>query len=186
MKVIAALGNPGDKYRNNRHNIGFMIADYFASKFNVAFKFDSKFNSEIGNFNYNNEKIFILKPQTYMNLSGNAIREFVNYYNLKPKDLLLIYDDISINLGTLRFREKGSDGGHNGIKSVIYNLNTDTFDRLKVGIGPQPPLLASEAFVLQNFSKKEQELLATAINKSMDAITIYLAEGINNAQNKFN
>lgn len=186
MKVITALGNPGDKHRNNRHNIGFMIADSLASKFNTAFKFDSKFNAEISHFNYENEKVFILKPQTYMNLSGNALREFINYYKLTSKDLLLIYDDISIDLGTIRFRIKGSDGGHNGVKSIIYNLNTDIFDRLKVGIGPQPPFLASESFVLQDFSKNDHELLESAINKSIDAITTYLAEGISIAQNKFN
>lgn len=186
MKIIVALGNPGDKYISTRHNVGFIYADGLAAKWQGCFKFESKFNSEIAKCEFNNEQIWIIKPQTYMNLSGQAVREIINFYKLDTKDLFVVYDDISLNLGTLRFRAKGSDGGHNGIKSIIVNIGTTDFDRLKIGIGPQPSFMASEAYVLQNFTKEQLPVLSEVVKNCIYATEEYLANGINIAQNKYN
>lgn len=186
MKLIITLGNPGDKYSKTRHNIGFIFADALALKLESNFKFESKFNAEIAKTTYNDVPIWIVKPQTYMNLSGDSVRELLNFYKLTPKDIIVVYDDISLNLGAIRFRPKGSDGGHNGIKSIIMNIATDDFDRLKLGIGPQPPLLSSEAYVLQNFSKDENNELINAVKTAIEALEYYLKNDINSAQNKFN
>lgn len=186
MKLIIGLGNPGDKYIKTRHNAGFIFADALALKLGIEFKFESKFNAEIAKTKINDEQLFIVKPQTFMNLSGYSVIELTNFYKLTSKDIIVVYDDISLNLGTIRFRPKGSDGGHNGIKSIIMNIATDCFDRLKIGIGPQPTFLASEAYVLQTFSKDEIHILSEVIIKSIEAIEYYLEYGITDAQNKYN
>ena len=120
-----------------------------------------------------------------MNLSGEAVSLVMNYYKIDVKDILIIYDDICLDLGRLRFRANGSDGGHNGIKSIIKHVGTNKFDRLKVGVGPQPPI-PSEAFVLQNFSKEQEPILKEALKTAVDAVQCYLKDGIERAQNKFN
>lgn len=181
MKLILCCGNIGDKYCFNRHNAGFMIADLFAIKENFIFKQDSKLKCFLGRF----KDILVIKPTTYMNLSGEALSLVMNYYKIKPEDLLVVYDDLAINLGTIRFKSSGSDGGHNGIKSVIQHLKSNKFDRLKFGIGPQPPI-PSENFVLGDFSKEQQPLLKETLTKAVDAIYFYLDNGIEKTQNKFN
>ncbi len=185
LKLIAALGNIGDKYCFTRHNAGFMTVDFWALNSNFSFKEEAKLKSLFTKIKYNNDDIIIIKPTTYMNLSGEAISLVMNYYKIDIKDLLVIYDDISLNLGRLRFRANGSDGGHNGIKSIIKNVGTNKFDRLKFGIGPQPSI-PSEAFVLQNFSKDQESILKDTIKLANDAIKFYLDNGIEKAQNKFN
>ena len=119
MKLIAGLGNPDDKYKNTRHNAGFMVIDALAQKWNTTFLYEQKFRSLICKTLYEGEIIYIIKPQTYMNLSGEAVSAVMNFYKIDIQDLLVVFDDISINLGKLRFRANGSDGGHNGIKSII-------------------------------------------------------------------
>ena len=186
MKLITALGNPGDKYSKTRHNIGFMVADELAKKYNFNFKYESKFKADIAKVNIEGQSVLICKPQTFMNLSGEAVRPILDYYKLTSEDLFLIYDDISLELGKMRFRSKGSDGGHNGVKSVILHTKSDKFDRLKVGIGPQPSFLKSEVFVLANFPKESEEILNNSIAQATNAIVCYLKEGIQIAQNKYN
>lgn len=186
MKLIIALGNPGEKYARTRHNVGFIFANALALKFQTEFKFESKFKAEIAKSKINDEQLFIVKPQTYMNLSGFSVKELINFYKLTSKDIIVVYDDISLDLGKIRFRPKGSDGGHNGIKSIIMNIGTDAFDRLKIGIGPQPSLLASEAYVLQSFPKDEINILSDVILKSIEATVYYFQQGIMDAQNKYN
>ena len=127
----------------------------------------------------------IIKPTTFMNLSGESVRAVMDYYKISIDDVLVIYDDLSLDLGKIRFRANGSDGGHNGIKSIIQHLGSKNFARLKVGIGPQPPIPA-ENFVLQNFSKEQLESLKDVLDYSLKAIECYFAEGIEKAQNKFN
>ena len=185
MKLVTGLGNIGEKYCFTRHNAGFMVIDKWALKNNLSFKDDKKLKCFITKFNFNGEDIILAKPATFMNLSGEAVIAIMNYYKIDVKDILIIYDDIAIDLGRLRFRPNGSDGGHNGIKSIIKHLGTSDFARLKVGIGPQPPIPA-ENFVLQNFPKSDLELLKTVLNRAVDAVEYYLINGMEKTQNTFN
>lgn len=183
MKLIIGLGNFEPKYFFTRHNAGFMAVDFFAQSNNQSFKTEKKLKSDIAKFKFNNEDVIVIKPLTYMNLSGEAVIAVMNFYKIDTKDILVIYDDISIDLGRVRFRISGSDGGHNGIKSIIKNIGTKDFDRLKIGIGPQPNV-PSEAFVLQNFSKEEIEQLKGILKKPM--IEDYLKYGLEKVQNMYN
>lgn len=183
MKLIIGLGNFEDRYLFTRHNVGFMVVDFFVRLHNQIFKQEKKLKSMVAKFKFNNDDIIIIKPLTYMNLSGEAVISVMNFYKINLKDILVIYDDISINLGTVRFRSSGSDGGHNGVKSVIKHLGTKNFDRLKIGIGPQPNI-PSENYVLQNFSKEELEKLKEILK--MPLIEDYLKDGIEKVQNIYN
>lgn len=185
MKLIVALGNIGDKYCFTRHNAGFMTVDFWATNSNFSFREEAKLKCLFTKIKFNNEDIIIIKPTTFMNLSGEAVSLVMNYYKIKVEDILIIYDDLSLELGKLRFRANGSDGGHNGIKSVIQHVGTNKFDRLKFGIGPQPPI-PSEAFVLQNFSKEQEPLLKDTLKLANEAVQFYLENGIQKSQNKFN
>ena len=186
MKLVIALGNPGTKYSMTRHNAGFMFADILANKLGCSFSMENKFKAEIAKGEYNNEAIWIVKPQTFMNLSGEALLALKNFYKIDVNTLFLVYDDISLELGKIRFRAKGSDGGHNGVKSIIKHAQTDKFDRLKFGIGPQPTFMKSEDYVLQNFQQNELEQLKNSLNNSIEAFLYYCETDINKVQNKFN
>lgn len=183
MKLLVGLGNFEDKYLFTRHNAGFMIVDFFVRANNQTFRQEKKLKSLIAKFRLNDEDIVVIKPLTYMNLSGEAIIAVMNFYKIDVKDILVIYDDISIDLGSIRFRAAGSDGGHNGIKSIIKHLSTKEFDRLKIGIGPQPNI-PSEAYVLQNFAQSELIKLKDVLQKPL--IEDYLKYGIEQAQNMYN
>ena len=185
MKLVIGLGNIGDKYCFTRHNVGFMVLDKWALNNNLPFKEDKKLKCFIAKFRFNGEDVILAKPTTFMNLSGESAIAIANYFKIDLKDVLIIYDDLSLDLGRLRFRANGSDGGHNGIKSIIKHLGTSNIHRLKVGIGPQPPI-PSESFVLQNFSKEQSEILKEALKRSVDAVEYYLTNGIEKAQNAFN
>lgn len=179
MKLIVGLGNFEDKYLFTRHNAGFMAVDFFVQANNQSFKQEKKLKSMIAKFG----DIVVIKPLTYMNLSGEAVRAVMDFYKIDVKDILIIYDDISLDLGKVRFRASGSDGGHNGIKSIIQHIGTKDFDRLKIGIGPQPNI-PSETFVLQNFTKDELDKLKEILKQSI--IDDYLKYGIDKVQNTYN
>lgn len=181
MKLIAGLGNIGDKYCFTRHNAGFMVLDKLAFDNNFSFREESKLKCFLAKSN----DIIYIKPTTFMNLSGEAVRAVMDYYKIDVKDILIVYDDIALDLGRIRFRANGSDGGHNGIKSVIKHIGTKEFYRLKIGIGPQPNI-PSENYVLQNFPKDQLETLKDVLKKSDEAIKFYLENDIQKAQNKFN
>lgn len=181
MKLIVGLGNIGDKYCFTRHNAGFMVLDKLAVDNNFTFKEESKLKCFLAKQN----NIIYIKPTTFMNLSGESVRAVMDYYKIDVKDILIIYDDIALDLGRIRFRANGSDGGHNGIKSIIKHVGTKDFDRLKIGIGPQPNI-PSENYVLQNFPKEQLEELKEVLKKADDAIEYYLSNDIQKAQNKFN
>lgn len=181
MKLIIGLGNIGEKYCFTRHNAGFMVLDKWALDCGFSFKEEKKLKCYLAKYN----DILFVKPTTFMNLSGEAARLVIDYYKIDIKDILIIYDDIALDLGKIRFRANGSDGGHNGIKSIIKHLGTNNFDRLKVGIGPQPNI-PSESYVLQNFPKESLEELKSVLKKSTEAVEFYLNNGIEKAQNKFN
>lgn len=185
MKLIVGLGNIGEKYTFTRHNVGFMLIDSIAINLNLSFKENSKLKCFITSLKKDNEDYMLIKPTTFMNLSGEAVRATMDYYKIALEDILIVYDDLSLDLGKIRFRANGSDGGHNGIKSVIKHLGTNNINRLKIGIGPQPNI-PSEAYVLQNFSKEDLESLKQTINKAKDGIDCFFKDGISVAQNKFN
>ena len=187
MKIIIGLGNPTEKYKNTRHNVGFRVLDCLAERIGVSFSNESKFKSQISKGILNSQQVLLVKPQTFMNLSGEAVALIMSYFKAEVSDIIVVYDDISLNLGTLRFRSSGSDGGHNGIKSIIKCLgNNKNFARLKVAIGPQPPYMPSEKFVLGDFTSQEELLLKVVVEKASDAIECYISCGIVEAQNKFN
>ena len=181
MKLIAGLGNIGGQYLFTRHNAGFMVLDKWAADKGFSFKEEKKLKCFLAKYN----DIIFIKPTTFMNLSGEAVRAVADYYKIDIKDILIIFDDISLDLGKIRFRSNGSDGGHNGIKSIIKHLGTNNFDRLKIGIGPQPNV-PSENYVLQNFPQKDLETLKDVLKKSIDAVEFYLDNGMEKTQNKFN
>lgn len=185
MKLIVGLGNIGQKYTFTRHNAGFMLADSFAVNNNLTFRENSRLKCFMVNLRNGVDDYLIIKPTTFMNLSGEAVRAVVDYYKIPIEDIIIVYDDLSLELGKIRFRASGSDGGHNGIKSIIKHLGTKDIARLKIGIGPQPNL-PSEVFVLQNFTKEELETLKETLIKAKDGITCFFNEGIATAQNKFN
>ena len=185
MKLIVGLGNIGQKYTFTRHNVGFMLADSFALNNNLSFRETSRLKCFATNLRNGIEDYMIIKPTTFMNLSGESVRAVVDYYKIPIEDVLIVYDDLSLELGKIRFRSNGSDGGHNGIKSIIQHLGTKDIARLKIGIGPQPNL-PSEVFVLQNFTKEELETLKCTLTKAKEGISCYFKEGIAVAQNKFN
>ena len=186
MKLVICLGNPGNKYMMTRHNAGFMFADALADKINCKFNNEPKFKAEISKGEYNNEAIWIVKPQTFMNLSGESLAALKNFYKIDIKTLFVVYDDISLDTGKIRFRAKGSDGGHNGIKSITMHAGTQDFHRLKIGIGPQPPYMKSEDYVLQNFSQEQFETLKNTLNTAVEAFLFYCDNDITKAQNKYN
>lgn len=185
MKLIVGLGNIGNKYTFTRHNVGFMLADSIAINENLSFRENSRLKCLMTNLRNGIDDYLIIKPTTFMNLSGEAVRAVMDYYKIAIEDILIVYDDLSLELGKIRFRANGSDGGHNGIKSVIQHLGTKEVARLKIGIGPQPNL-PSEVFVLQNFSKEELELLKPSLIKAKEGIACYFKEGIATTQNRYN
>lgn len=183
MKLIIGLGNYEDKYLFTRHNAGFMAVDFFVNENNESFKLDKKLKSYVAKFKTAGEDVVVIKPTTYMNLSGEAVIATMNFYKIDKKDVLVVYDDIALDLGRVRFRNSGSDGGHNGIKSIIKHLGSSEFDRLKIGIGPQPNI-PSEAYVLQNFTAEELDKLKEVLKTPM--IEHYIQEGIEKSQNTYN
>lgn len=159
MKMIVGLGNPGKQYELTRHNVGFLCLDKLQERYNLMFKFESSFNAMVATANIGGEKCVFVKPQTYMNLSGEAVGKILKYYKVEIQDMLVIYDDMDLPFGSLRLREKGSAGGHNGIKNIIAHLSTQEFKRIRVGISGHANIEAKD-YVLGRFSKEEQASLA--------------------------
>ena len=183
MFLIVGLGNPGKEYEDTRHNIGFKVIDNIAKEYNIEIS-RQKFKGTYGEGFIGGEKVMLLKPTTYMNLSGESVREVVDFYNLDNDDILVIYDDISLEVGTLRIREKGSAGGHNGIKSIIAHLSSDIFARIKVGVGqPNGDLIK---YVLGKFTKDELVVLSESIDATTKATGEIIKSDVKTAMNKFN
>ena len=182
MFIIAGLGNPTLQYEGTRHNVGFDVIDMLADRYNISVD-GRKGRALIGKGMIGGQKVLLVKPQTYMNLSGESLRELVNYYKIDEEhELLVIYDDISLDVGQLRIRKKGSAGGHNGIKSIIANLGTDVFPRVKIGVGAPKGNLVSH--VLGKFSDDEVEILRETIKASSDAVSIMISKDTKEAMNK--
>jgi PTH1 family peptidyl-tRNA hydrolase len=182
MKVIVGLGNPGIKYETTRHNVGFITADLIADDFDL--KLDQKGMLCLYNtFFYQGEKIIIIKPQTYMNLSGECVGSIVRYYKVENEDVLVIADDLSLPVGTMRFRAKGSSGGHNGLKSIISHLHGDDFPRIKIGIGRGGDVIDH---VLGQFDEDEWDIVSKMLEKAKEAALLWVNEGEEAVMNRFN
>lgn len=187
MKLIVGLGNPGLQYRWTRHNVGFEAIDKLAYDNNIELS-KNKFRAIYGEGIINYQKVILVKPLTYMNLSGESIRDFFNFYkDLQIEDLIVICDDINLDLGTIRIRPKGSAGGQNGLKNIIYHLDTDEFTRVRIGVGKKPDGFELSNFVLSKFSEQENQPIIEGISKCTDAIEMILKEnGLNTAMNQYN
>lgn len=185
MYYIVGLGNPGIQYENTRHNAGFITIDYLARKYSIDVR-KIKFKSLIGQGVISGQKVMLVKPQTYMNNSGEAIREIYKYFDFDHDKLIVIYDDIDIDFGSIRIRKKGSAGTHNGMKSIIYNLEFDDFPRIKVAVGKKPSYMDLANFVLSGFSKQEAKIIEEEVKFASDAIEIILEEGIEKSMSMFN
>ena len=184
--LIVGLGNPGQQYAKTRHNCGFRAIDLLAQK--LGCKIDKlKFQGLYGQVNYDGCKLFLLKPQTYMNLSGRSVLQLSAYFNIPPQRIIVLFDDISLAAGTLRIRANGSAGGHNGIKSIIQELGSQEFPRVKIGVGAKPnPDQELADWVLSSFSASEEKLLETSLVRAGDAALCVMDNGVPDAANRYN
>lgn len=185
MYLVVGLGNPDEEYVNTRHNMGFNTIDKICKQYNINIT-KRKFDGIYGEFNIENEKVILLKPQTYMNLSGKSIIQFVKFYKIPMDRVIIIYDDIDVEKGNIKIRKKGSSGSHNGMKSVISELGTEEFTRIRVGIGKPEFKNDMINYVIGKISKEEIENLEEGTTKACKAITEILKSGVDIAMNKFN
>ena len=186
MYIIAGLGNPGKEYENTRHNIGFDVIDRLAEEENIAVM-ESKHKALIGKGYVAGQKVILAKPQTFMNLSGESIREIVDYYKVDDTaELIVISDDISLDVGQIRIRKKGSAGGHNGIKNIIANLGSSVFPRIKVGVGEKPKGYDLADYVLGKFSKEDRVLMEEGYDLACEASALIMQGAIDQAMNEYN
>lgn len=185
MYIIAGLGNPGKQYAHTRHNVGFDTLDKLADKYHISIE-NKKHKALIGQGYVEGRKVILVKPQTYMNLSGESLREVIDFYKADPKEeLIVIYDDISLDPGQLRIRGKGSAGGHNGIKSIIAHLGME-FPRVKVGVGEKPAQFDLADYVLSHFSREDREKVEDAMNRAVDAVAKIVQGDLAGAMNEYN
>lgn len=185
MYIIAGLGNPTKEYDCTRHNIGFAVIDEIARQ-NHIFLDGKKHKAIYGKGQIEGTKVILAKPQTYMNLSGESIRALVDFYKVTEEELIIIYDDISLDVGQLRIRRRGSAGGHNGIKSIISHLGTQEFNRIKVGVGGKPKGYDLADYVLGKFQKNEKPYIEKGIVMGAEATKVIITEGVDTAMNLFN
>ncbi|MCR4610153.1 MAG: aminoacyl-tRNA hydrolase [Eubacterium sp.] len=185
MKIIAGLGNPTKQYEGTRHNVGFSVIYRLADKYNIKMNI-ARHKALIGTGVIAGEKVMLVMPQTYMNLSGEAVGEIMRYYKAEPSDIIITYDDIDLDVGKLRIRAKGSAGGHNGMKSIIAHVGSEEFDRVRVGIGHKPPEFDLADYVLSRFGKDELPLIRDAVDKAADAMEVIIRSGIEAAMNLYN
>jgi peptidyl-tRNA hydrolase, PTH1 family len=183
-RLIVGLGNPGAKYDRTRHNIGFDLIDQLAKRWQIPVSDQKRFQGLVGEGWVNHQKIVLLKPQTFMNLSGQSVRSVLDWYKLAPTEVLVLYDDLDLPLGKLRIRLAGSAGGHNGMKSIISHLGTPTFPRLRMGIGKSQDETISH--VLGKFSVAEASIVTDILQLSADAVDLSLGSGVEQAMNKYN
>lgn len=184
--LICGLGNPGPKYEMTRHNAGFLYLDRLADQLNVRVT-KLKFKALVGDAELNGVRCLLMKPQTFMNQSGEAVRDAAAFYKIPAEKILVVFDDISLDPGVLRIRRKGSDGGHNGIKSILYHLGKDTFPRIKIGVGKKPhPDYDLADFVLSRFPAEAQKPLADAIDRAVEATPLIVTGQIDQAMNRYN
>lgn len=183
--LLVCLGNPGREYANTRHNIGFLAADVLEKRTGVKFN-KLKYRALTGEVELGGQRVLVVKPQTYMNLSGEAVKLAGGFYKIPPDHILVLYDDVSLPLGKLRIRASGSAGGHNGIKNIIAHLGTDAFPRIKVGVGAPAQPDGMVDWVIGNFTASERKVVDAAIDRALDAAACVIEYGVSEAQNRFN
>lgn len=176
--LVIGLGNPGDKYARTRHNAGFLAIDALGKKLGITLKKNADFHAEVGEGNVDGIKVVLAKPQTFMNESGSAVAALRDFFHAIPKNIWLITDDVALPLGTLRMRDEGSAGGHNGLKSVIATLDTELFPRFKIGVDAPPQNVPLEAWVLSRFSDDEMVMLKEVITQTVEAVMDALKDGV--------
>lgn len=185
MKLIVGLGNPGKQYEHTRHNIGFDCIDAISEKWGESLN-QTKFNGMYATIHRPEGKVVLLKPLTYMNLSGQCVKPFIDYFKIELEDLIVIYDDLDLETGKLRLRQKGSAGGHNGIKSLIQHLGTEKFNRIRIGINRPPAGMKVPDYVLSKFSKDDEPAIQEAIQKTVLAVEAALSKNFLDVMNDFN
>jgi len=185
MYVILGIGNPGRQYENTKHNIGFISLDYLAASCGIQIN-KIKHKALIGEGMLAGEKVLLVKPQTFVNLSGESAASIMDFYKLAPEQLIVIYDDATLEEGRIRIRAKGSDGGHNGIKSIIYHLQSDRFCRIKLGVGTPPEHYDLADWVLARFTEEQIKTLSSAVDQVPDMVTEIIKNGTQRAMNRFN
>lgn len=186
MKLIVGLGNPGAQYANTRHNVGFEVIDILAEHIG-SFGESKEAKALVHKVNYKGEKLLLVKPQTYMNLSGVSVRALVDYYKIDlEKDLLIVYDDIDLPIGSIRVRSEGSAGGHNGMKNIVQYLGTTKIPRVRIGIDPKPPYMDLADYVLSRFEKADREAIEEGLRQGAKAVLSFLEDGIEKTMNQYN
>ena len=185
MKAIIGLGNPGTKYAGTRHNIGFDTVTALADKYNIKLK-DRKFSGLVGEGFIEGEKVMLVQPQTFMNLSGECVGLIAGFYKLEPEDVIIICDDINLDTGRLRIRAKGSAGGHNGLKSIIAHLGTEAFPRIRIGVGEKTEGWDLADYVLARFREEDEPKMREAIKNAVGAIETWISDDIGTAMNRYN
>ena len=184
--LLVCLGNPGDQYENTRHNAGFMVADELAERHNIPVQ-RLKFRALTNTVTIGDEKVLLMKPVTYMNLSGEAVHEAAAFYKIPPEHILVVSDEVALAPGKLRVRRSGSAGGHNGLKNIIAHLGTDQFPRIRVGVGQKPhPDYDMADWVLGKFQGEDKKAVEAAVKKAADAAECLIQEGVDKAMNKYN
>jgi len=184
MKLIVGLGNPGNEYEKTRHNIGFMVIDYFAKEHNISIE-TKKFNGLFTKFMYNNETVILLKPLSYMNLSGEVVRSFVDYFKIDIKDILIINDDLDMSIGKIKLKEKGSSGGHNGLKNIELHLKTSEYKRLKIGISNNK-MIDTKDYVLGKLNEEETKKITEILPITNKIIEDFTTVDFNKIMSKYN
>jgi PTH1 family peptidyl-tRNA hydrolase len=184
MKIVVGLGNPGKKYDGTRHNVGYAVVDALAEGPGVS-SFQSRFAAQLAEMRDGDEKVLLLKPETFMNLSGRAVRQAVDFYQVTPADLLVVCDDINLPLGKLRFRARGTHGGHNGLRDIQNHLGTTEYQRLRIGVDA-PPEAGAVDHVLGRFRPSEKPIIAEAIETAVEGAVLWIREGIGACMNQYN
>jgi len=183
--IVAGLGNPGRRYENTRHNVGFETIDFLSDKYKINVS-KVKFKAVIGDGDIEGERVILVKPQTFMNLSGECVREIIEWYKIPLSNIIIIYDDIDLPLGKIRVRTGGSSGTHNGMRSIIYQLQDDRFPRVRVGIGRPPEGWQLADFVLSKFNEEDRKKVNESIINASEAAASIIKNGVDAAMNKYN
>lgn len=184
MKIIVGLGNPGPEYAKTRHNVGFMVADCFAAQHGMT-AWRQRFHSQAAEGTVGRERVLLLKPETFMNLSGRAVRAALDWCKVEPQDVMIVCDDVNLPLGRLRVRGEGSSGGHKGLASIVEHLGTDAVPRIRVGVGRDAGERMRD-FVLSTFAPSERDAIEAAVQRAAKAVDVWLESGVKRCQNEFN
>lgn len=185
MKLIVGLGNPTGQYEGTRHNVGFEVIDRLVDEYGIGLDM-VKHKGMYGKGRIEGQTVILLKPMTYMNLSGESVAAVASYYKIEPSDIIVVYDDINLDVGRLRVRGKGSAGGHNGIKNLIAHLHTEEFPRVRVGVGMKPPRMDLADYVLSRFTKEEQEKMNEGYDRAVKAVAMLVSDELEQAMNDYN